>query len=428
MALSDILNSPYVAAAQQTAVSALNRNALGSVNNILSTGMSAVSAVETITGLMSSSGLSTGTVGNFVATQTTKYVSGASPFFNSDSPERITYNALAARNKTADKWANPETKMSDTKRENTGSNDLSFPETQAKHFMKFEFHKYRRMGPLGSTLIDKGEIIYLPLPDNIQDSSALQWQSKNLGLAGASIDAIRNREKVTFGGKEVEDTVIRAGQAMFQNAGSELGAALGGVAGPMGSIIGGLVGSAIGSENAADVVSANFGVSQNPVLAQLFDGLQFRTHSFGWSFSPKNEKESAALKTIINRFRVHSLPTFTSSLGFYFNYPDIVLPSFSPTIAANLMPLKYCIIRNITVNFNGAGTPAFYKGTNQPVFIQLSIDLEEMEYVGRYDYTEHSGENNLDELKKVNIGSDILGAFGGNLTGNISDLLLKAGT
>ena len=407
MALSDILNSPYVAAAQQTAVSALNRNALGSVNNILSTGMSAVSAVETITGLMSSSGLSTGTVGNFVATQTTKYVSGASPFFNSDSPERITYNALAARNKTADKWANPETKMSDTKRENTGSNDLSFPETQAKHFMKFEFHKYRRMGPLGSTLIDKGEIIYLPLPDNIQDSSALQWQSKNLGLAGASIDATRNREKVDIGAKELEDVVIKR----LQKAGSELGAALG-----------------VTPENAADVVSANFGVSQNPVLAQLFDGLQFRTHSFGWSFSPKNEKESAALKTIINRFRVHSLPTFTSSLGFYFNYPDIVLPSFSPTIAANLMPLKYCIIRNITVNFNGAGTPAFYKGTNQPVFIQLSIDLEEMEYVGRYDYTEHSGENNLDELKKVNIGSDILGAFGGNLTGNISDLLLKAGT
>ena len=390
MALSDILNSPYLAADELTTNAILNRGALGSFNNILNTALSAAGVASTLSKGLTDAGLTINTVGNQINLNVDSIVSGGDPYFDISAPERITQSALDNRNFTDD--ANPETKINDTQVLIYAA-DVQFPDPPAKHYIRFQFAKYLRKDPLGDTTVENMDAVVLPLPDSIVDPSSVRWQETNLGLLGALYEG---------GLQDPSKAGIAIGVAAAENAeaiGSEVGAFLGG------SLLGkflGTTGKAV--ESITNIAKIEQGWIPNPVLAQMFTGLGFRSFGFSWILSAKNEAESNKIKEIVRRFKYHSLPTFSSQGAFFFNYPDIVQPSFSSDIAQHMMPFKYCVIKDVNVNYNGSNTPAFYKKSNQPVAIILSITLEEMEYVNRGDY----GENPIDDKKNSNMSvSDI---------------------
>jgi len=239
--------------------------------------------------------------------------------------------------------------------------------------MSFQFFKYKRPSQFGTTKFDPiGKTITLPLPDGdgIKDNSDANWTESSLGIVGNALDSIKNADQIakaaSFGNLAVEAGIV---------AGTRMAASMI----PEDIIPGGLgdVGGAIESQ---------LGAVENPGMAQLFKGVHMRQFSFNWTLAPKNETESRTVKEIIDIFKKNHLPTFMAGgSSFMFNYPNIVRPSFitpagsNPDEAGFMTTFEYCAITSVHVNYSPQGAaPAFYAKSSAPVFIQLQINLQEL--------------------------------------------------
>jgi hypothetical protein len=122
------------------------------------------------------------------------------------------------------------------------------------------------------------------------------------------------------------------------------------------------------------------GVAANPFLTLLFKSPTFKTHTFSWKLAPNNIEESVQLQKIVNMFRKHMLPSLANSGGgTLLSYPDIVQVNLFPN-EEFLYKFKPCIVESMSVNFAPTSSPSFFKNSNAPTEVQLSINLKEIEY------------------------------------------------
>ena len=103
------------------------------------------------------------------------------------------------------------------------------------------------------------------------------------------------------------------------------------------------------------------GIAKNPSMTIDLNSQNFKEHNLFWKFSPISSAESAMLKRIINTLKNYSLPAINST-PYFLNYPCMVLPMYIPN-QSQLYEFKYCLISSVTVDWNSAGTAAFYTGT-----------------------------------------------------------------
>lgn len=61
---------------------------------------------------------------------------------------------------------------------------------------------------------------------------------------------------------------------------------------------------------------------KNTKVAQLFQGVDFRTVSFNYDFAPRDEYEAENVLNIIRMFRHHMLPEFKDAAQFLYLYPS----------------------------------------------------------------------------------------------------------
>lgn len=127
------------------------------------------------------------------------------------------------------------------------------------------------------------------------------------------------------------------------------------------------------------------GKTVNPFLAMMFNGPRFKTHQFGWRFSPKTEAETNMLVNIINTFKKNSLPLESTGI---FTYPKVVLISLYPDNAREKMyKFKPAVIQQISVHYAPSGTPSFFAKSNGPAEVELKIQLSEISIWTSNDYT-----------------------------------------
>jgi hypothetical protein len=103
--------------------------------------------------------------------------------------------------------------------------------------------------------------------------------------------------------------------------------------------------------------------------------------------APKTEQESDVIRNIIRLLKAKHLPTYAgNSTNLFFNYPALCKPSFSLG-QKYLTDFKYCVIKSVNVSYSPQGeVPSFYSASKAPVFIALSIQLEEIQYQLSKDY------------------------------------------
>ena len=136
-------------------------------------------------------------------------------------------------------------------------------------------------------------------------------------------------------------------------------------------MVGQLAMNALGPIGSA--VSNELGASVNPHMAVIFDGIDFRTHSFSFKLYPRSEKESDALKKIISTLRRRMLPSVVHS--HFFGYPDKVKITISPK---SPYPFLECVLQSMSVNYSPNG-PAFFKGDKgNPVGVDLTLNFKEI--------------------------------------------------
>lgn len=237
--------------------------------------------------------------------------------------------------------------------------------------------------------------IYLPIPQNLQDSNSLTWGEDRIGPLGA---ALYNFASTAIGNP---DEMMKELQKLIQNPGS------------IGDKIGGITDEqkgAITSYMAAQAASQFSNVSPNAVIARstgqvfqsnlelLFQGVNLRQFAFPFTFAPRNDKEADEIKEIIRVLKKHSSAkqntTSTDKGKIFMKSPDVFELQFMQGNQEHpfLNQFKTCALTNLNFNYTGTGNYATYK-RGEPVMINMTLAFKEIVPIYYEDYDEGKGLN-----------------------------------
>ena len=117
------------------------------------------------------------------------------------------------------------------------------------------------------------------------------------------------------------------------------------------------------------------GIVRNPHLAATFEGVGFKSHSFSFQLTPKSQKESNTLASIISVFRNAMLPS-ASLVKHYYDYPQQIDIEFNKS--EYLFDIKSSVLTAFDVNYHGKG-PFYHDigGEKAPVEVTISMNFLE---------------------------------------------------
>ena len=239
-----------------------------------------------------------------------------------------------------------------------------------KTFFKSTFNNVSQKPTLDGMKDSLIQNIYLNMPTSVAFNEAVQWQGTDLGIIGA----LKSGEGAT---NALENGIL-----------SNAGTMLGGAAGMLGGIAGGVVGAVIGGGGLQGGIESTFSVKANPYKEQTFEGVDFRTFDFAFTFRARSQGDVNMIQNIITSFRACSKPTYDGDNGQtgVFAYPKEFWIEFLTLDANNsyqtnkyLPELKSCVCTGVNTNFAGSGWRSFAGGA--PVDISLQLTFSETEII-----------------------------------------------
>ena len=138
--------------------------------------------------------------------------------------------------------------------------------------------------------------IHLHVPQSIISAYQADWQSEDLGIAGALTNRRWNQTDAT-------EIVELAGRGIIAGA-ADIPRAAG-----------------LGNASVGGAIEAQSKKLNNPFKEQLFKSVGFRKFAFQYQFSPKNENELYHVEEIIKMFKYHMHPELTPGNSFL-TYPS----------------------------------------------------------------------------------------------------------
>ena len=271
---------------------------------------------------------------------------------------------------------------------------MQFPDQMGHYYMSLDFQSYERPSPQMQAVFKRFRTIQLPIPRDLKENFDLDVDQKAQGgLAGGLADL---------------------GTDLLRGAGENAG-------GEFAILYAALAQKYEGAT--ADALGQSLGAVPNPHLQALFSGVQLRTHTFQWTFAPRNRTESRNLKAIINEIKKNSLPAYSTTGTAALQYPpmvDIKLMPWASDPKEDLIKFKKCLIKSVSVNYAPSGLPSFFASqpgdtTKYPTMIQLELQMLETEIQTAKDYGLMDGErtDKLEQFKDaLESGADKMGAGG----------------
>ena len=260
-----------------------------------------------------------------------------------------------------------------------GKKLLSYPDEEIAHSMVIHFVETQR-GTIFRTKTEElssipDGAISLPIPTNLTENFRANYNGVEMGSLGGSASKLYEAVQE---GKSFRDVV---GPASLDNAvkfGEE-------------ALRFGVKKIAKKIDPALTAPFERFtGAIFNPHLANMFQGVPLRQHSFSWRMSPQSKSESSNLRQIIEKIRNCMLPTIQGHLDIEMGYPNECFVHFfgSPM---EIFPVFRSVVSNLTINHAAAGTPVFFAETGLPAEFELTIEFQEIEVITRNDFTGNSG-------------------------------------
>lgn len=231
-------------------------------------------------------------------------------------------------------------------------------------FMSFSFMEYEKRSIQNSPFLRSRGTVRLPIPDALRDNLSVSYNTASLTpVVGAGLESIAGRPASEISVGSTAESLLSGGTAtMLQN----------------------LTGSGI-ARDALQAAQAYYGLAINPYQTVLFEKPEFKTHNFSWKLMPRDENESDKARNIYRTFQFHASPGVSPGPGLFFSYPSMVMVSLYPS-SEFLYRFKPCVIKSVNVNYAASGNPSFFKRTNAPTAMTLSIQLQEIEYWTNQDY------------------------------------------
>lgn len=264
--------------------------------------------------------------------------------------------------------------------------------------------------------------IALPLPLNLTDQRSVNYSTEALGIVGSLGAGItsplgaKNDLKnmlTTFGADAakkayagVTDLSADIVDQIFNNplgAAQELGTIAG--AGYLASKLG-MLGSTLAIGSFAVQYAKGYGFQQgiafNPRMAVMFDNVNFREFQFNYRMIARNPTESEQIKKIVREFQQYMMPSYLpSETNSVFVYPNEFQLSFSEKLKGNLFEFLPCVLKSVSVSYNGESGPAFFEGTNAPLIVDLGLQFQETKIL-----TNTENQESIAAKYNTNVGSE----------------------
>tara|TARA_Y100000114_G_scaffold68189_1_gene62520 strand:- start:50 stop:994 length:945 start_codon:yes stop_codon:yes gene_type:complete len=266
-----------------------------------------------------------------------------------------------------------------------------FPADIENHnqFMHFRISKQYRFGRQKVEEKDTYATITLPVPLQLQTSYAAQYNSQSLGLIGSAaanemagvspegaIDKLKSiaGRVADISASDVKDAATNLGVYYAPEVATVVtGAVSGALSGPVGLAAGAAM------NQAAKGAQAGLGVARNPYLAAVFEGVNFKSHNFSFTLTPRSQYESETLQGIIGIFRNAMLPTM-SKLKYYYDYPKQFGITFMDE--SFLFDIKTSVLTQFDVNYHSKG-PSYHNVSGKKAPVEVTLNMNFLETVVR---------------------------------------------
>jgi len=249
------------------------------------------------------------------------------------------------------------------------------------------------------------EIIQIPIPNAIADSNAVNWGGAEMTstsgeAAGAVVGALfgKSDNALDAAGQLVGGVLKTAENTIFSKDPFIRRRKIAGL------VASGLSGIGVNID-VNQAITRIGGVIENPNLELLFTGPSLRTFQFSIRFSPRNNRESARVRTIIRVLKERSAVkkgvtveglVSASSKNLLLGTPDIFRLQYRKAGSSGLgaasdikglNKFKTCALTNVSVDYTGGeGRYAVYDSDSQPITTVVTLAFSELVPLYDEDY------------------------------------------
>ena len=220
--------------------------------------------------------------------------------------------------------------------------------------------------------------VQLYMPESVSQPSTVSWDTEKFGLIGNAIGNIGRAAASDTGSltSEALKAVSNAPGAGFARALATIGSSAAGLLG--------------GNVSAEGLMGEVMGKIPNPYLTMIFRGVDFRSFSFVFKFTPYSEADCDTIDNIIKTFRKNALP---SKDGAMLAYPKECEIQYFWRGAENkwLHRFKRAVCTAVDVDYTGAGMFSTMRN-GFPSTIVLSTKWSEVQLVTREDIGRKEGD------------------------------------
>jgi hypothetical protein len=263
----------------------------------------------------------------------------------------------------------------------TSDKRLSFPQGlgDTDHWVCFRVAEERKFRSKAVKQENTLAYIYLPVPTSLKTGYKSNYKNQELGVIGALTSA--GLGDATSGNKDQFNKEAIAGALATDFAKSEAGTLASGL---IGNIIGGTTGAiaggaaAVAANQAVTAGLGNAGIARNPHQAVLFDGTDFRSHSFNYRLIARNRAESVTINKIITAFKYYMAPKISKSTHF-FEYPQQFDIDFKNENF--LFDIGTSVLTSFDVDYHAQGSPLYFNsgdGDMAPSVVDISMTFQEV--------------------------------------------------
>ena len=230
--------------------------------------------------------------------------------------------------------------------------------------------------------------IQLPIPANIGDANQVNWGDDSFNplaaFAGEQIGNTLKNGNLLKGISDAYSNTVSTGKEVLAKGGGQ-------------DLISKYFQSKLVNELGANtspegLLSRASGSVLNPNLELLFGGVNLRSFTFDFDFTPRNLEESNVVKQIIRIFKQSMAPktgSNTSGAGLFIDAPNIFLLKYKTGSRDHpyLNKFKPCALTGMTINYTGSGSYTTY-ADKTPVHMKLNLSFTELNPIYNEDYKE----------------------------------------
>ena len=287
-----------------------------------------------------------------------------------------------------------------------GSINLMFPledqPTYHTHHIIFTVYETKREARNSQDKTKAIARITLPMTQELQVSYNAGYANPDLGgVMAAAISAVEKMAKPV-------------GEGAFSDKVIEVGKSIGGLVKEAPAAVVNQALGLLGSAGGVAVATA-FGVARNPHKATLFEGTDFRSHSFSFRFSPVRASESDAIKNIIQIFKYHMHPGYVEGEiagagNHFFTTPEFFEIELSNKGKYTVSDYRTCVLKGMSVNYQPSNYPAYARVAGSdpaPMEVIMNLEFQETEIITKEvignPYTEDpKSKTEMPKLKEFN--------------------------